>query len=425
MPKTRNSAPVHPIIGYMAEQPKLSALTTILANLVSKNLTDLHIHSDARVFVREMGQLKLARNFNGLTNKEGFLSDGNGYLQIEQALVPKFAKDFDSIVERGKTVQARIQRIPSANTAKLIVRVQPATPPQIDAVFKGSKFVRALEQCSGLIVFAGGIGAGKTTTAASLCAYLSERKGKHVMTLEDPVEYTLPQASHLDVIMPGAYRRLGMQPSTLNRWRSVFGEGQNSELVESNETSKGIDLYEGIRIAKRANIDALFVGEIRDAETRDECVDFAAAKEVIVTTIHAGSVSDAVLRLMKPSNRMDMPALKTSLSQVLAYVVYVALAYTSRGEPVPVYIGFNAQEPSIRSVLAGSDPAAIKSAITNQVTGLVSTSANDNAIPVREGVKMALAKGATKESVMAALPSEYLTEAIKDLIAGHHYEPAA
>jgi type II secretory ATPase GspE/PulE/Tfp pilus assembly ATPase PilB-like protein len=121
-----------------------------------------------------------------------------------------------------------------------------------------------LASSAGLIVIAGPSGAGKTTTLYASLARVRERSGdrRRIATVEDPVEHELPGALQVPV-----NRREGVSHARL------------------------------IQYLLRQDVDALAVGEVRDAETAAAAVEAALTGHLVLTTLHCRDASEALARL--------------------------------------------------------------------------------------------------------------------------------
>lgn len=121
----------------------------------------------------------------------------------------------------------------------------------------------ALSSRSGVIVIAGAVGTGKTTTAYASLRWLVKELKRCVVTLEDPIE------------------------------SEVAGIAQSQ--IDANV---GFDWQTGLRSLLRQDPEAMFIGEIRDAHTAQVAFRASMAGQLVVTTMHAPSVGEAWMRLL-------------------------------------------------------------------------------------------------------------------------------
>jgi len=122
--------------------------------------------------------------------------------------------------------------------------------------------LRLVSNHQGLILFCGATGTGKTTTLYSLAKYCSETLGRHVISLEDPVENS---QSHM------------LQ-------------------IQVNERA-GITYASGLKAILRHSPDVILIGEIRDEETAQIAVRASLSGHLVLSTIHAKDTVNCIYRL--------------------------------------------------------------------------------------------------------------------------------
>jgi type II secretory ATPase GspE/PulE/Tfp pilus assembly ATPase PilB-like protein len=122
---------------------------------------------------------------------------------------------------------------------------------------------RLLRQPSGLLLLTGPAGSGKTTTIYACLRYLAELGGRHIITVEDPVEQ----------IVPGIMQ------------------------TEVNE-ARGLDFAKAARHLLRQDPQVLVIGEIRDEETANIVVRATLTGHLVISTLHAGSCRGVFERLL-------------------------------------------------------------------------------------------------------------------------------
>ena len=118
----------------------------------------------------------------------------------------------------------------------------------------------------GLVLLAGDTGTGKTTTIAAMLDYINHRYAKHILTLEDPIEY-----------------------------------GHTDDKCVINQREIGLDVVNfavGIRQALREDPDVMLIGEIRDRESFTAAAQAAETGHLVFATIHASSTVTTISRLL-------------------------------------------------------------------------------------------------------------------------------
>ena len=145
------------------------------------------------------------------------------------------------------------------------------------------KIKKALKSDMGMILLTGPTGSGKTTTMYSMINYLNE-EGKNIVTIEDPVEYTIKGINQVNV-----------------------------------NYKAGVDFACGLRSILRQDPDVIMIGEIRDEETAQIAVRAAITGHLVLSTVHANNCLGTLNRLtdMGVPMYMVLDAVTAVLSQRL------------------------------------------------------------------------------------------------------------
>ena len=156
----------------------------------------------------------------------------------------------------------------------------------------------------GLVLIGGPTGSGKTTTMASLVEAINDREARHIITVEDPIEYDHPHG------------------------RSVI------EQIEIGIDAR--DFPTALRAAVRQAPDVIVVGEMRDPETMRIALQAAETGHLVFATVHTTDVAAAVSRITDafPSERQN--AVRQELAMALAAVLTQTLVPARTGGVIPV-----------------------------------------------------------------------------------------
>ncbi|MEQ8769582.1 MAG: type IV pilus twitching motility protein PilT [Phycisphaerales bacterium] len=141
----------------------------------------------------------------------------------------------------------------------------------------------------GLVLVTGDTGSGKSTTLASMIQAMNERYAKHIITLEDPVEYLFES---------------------------------DKCLIEQRELGRDMSSFaSGLKHALRQDPDIILVGEMRDLETASLAISAAETGHLVLSTLHTVNASQTVSRIidMYPAGQQNQ--IKSMLSTTLQAVV--------------------------------------------------------------------------------------------------------
>ena len=166
----------------------------------------------------------------------------------------------------GQEIELRLSTLPTAFGEKLVMRIFDPEVLVRDFAELGfsdddkARWNQMVSQPNGIVLVTGPTGSGKTTTLYGALTEIHDGRSK-IITIEDPVEYQLPGILQIPV----------------------------------NE-KKGLTFAKGLRSILRHDPDKIMVGEIRDHETAEIAVQSALTGHLVLTTVHANNVFDALGR---------------------------------------------------------------------------------------------------------------------------------
>ena len=212
----------------------------------------------------------------------------------------------------------------------------------------------------GLVLVTGPAGSGKSTTLACMVDQINKTKNKHIITLEDPIEY-------------------------LHR--------HNQSIVSQREIHVDTEDYvTALRASLRQSPDVILLGEMRDYETIEVAVTAAETGHLIFSTLHTIGAANTIDRIIDvfPANQQHQIALQLSLT--LQAVVSQQLVPTVDGDLVPVF-EIMTVTPAIRNMIRDNK--------IPQIDGLVYSSNTDSMISMDTGLLNLYKQGRiTKETAI-------------------------
>lgn len=170
-----------------------------------------------------------------------------------------------------ENVQLRVSIFPTTRGEKIVVRVFDPRDRRFDLPSLGFEdatlqgLLRVLKRTSGLLLFTGPTGSGKTNSMYSSLCYLTQRDGASISisTVEDPVEFNLPMVSQTQI-----------------------------------NSAQGFTYATALRSILRQDPQVIMVGEIRDPETAAIAVQAGLTGHLVISTIHSGVSAGAFTRLI-------------------------------------------------------------------------------------------------------------------------------
>ncbi|MBR2569942.1 MAG: PilT/PilU family type 4a pilus ATPase, partial [Paenibacillus sp.] len=171
----------------------------------------------------------------------------------------------------------------------IALRLIPTRIPELDSLHVPETLQQLCTKAQGLILVTGPTGSGKSTTLASLINYMNKKMRKHVITLEDPIEYL--HQNHFSVINQ---REIG-----------------HDSLSFAN----------GLRAALRQDPDVILVGELRDLETISIAITAAETGHLVFGTLHTPNAPATIDRILDvfPANQQGQ--IRIQLASVLIAIL--------------------------------------------------------------------------------------------------------
>jgi twitching motility protein PilT len=200
---------------------------------------------------------------------------------------------------------------PAAN-----IRALPAAPRRLAALNLPGEVEQLTRLRHGLVLLGGATGAGKSTTLAALVDEINRRDARHIVTIEDPIEY---EHAHQ---------------------RSVV------EQVEIGTDAP--DFPTALRAALRQAPDVIVIGEMRDPETMRIALAAGETGHLVFSSVHATDAPSAVSRLADSFPPERQPTIRQEMSMALAAVLTQTLLSSRKGGRVPaaelLMIGYGARQ---------------------------------------------------------------------------------
>ena len=310
----------------------MNRIDTLLEVTVDAGASDLHISSDHNPCIRVDGTIKFLADYPILTNED-----------IEETLneiMPdrnraEFEKDWDS--DFGYELEGigrfRVNVFRDAHGAGAVFRTIPEEIPTIEKL--GLSFADILKDLcmhtKGLIIVTGPTGSGKSTTLAAMIDLINRTRSEHLITIEDPVEFSHTSKGCLI----------------------------NQREVHRNTRSFNVAL----RAALREDPDIVLLGEMRDLETTEIALETAETGHLVLATLHTNTATSTVDRIIDkfPAGRQNQ--IRTLLSNTLTAVIAQTLCKRTDGGRVAaaeILIATSAVRAMIRDQKTHQLPTAIQ-----------------------------------------------------------------
>jgi len=270
----------------------------ILKNALTSKASDVHINAGSRPLFRI--HTAVGPSEFPVTTAENCAEIALGMMGEARWKEFQVKRDCDfsyAIAGVGRfRVNAHFQR----NTVALSIRTINDYVRPLEELFLPEVITKLTYMPRGLVLVTGPTGSGKSTTLAAMIDAIARREAGHVITLEDPVEYTLNSAK---------------------------------SCVEQREVGGDVPNFaSGLRHALRQDPDVILVGEMRDLETTSAAITAAETGHLVFSTLHTVNAPQTIERIIDiyPSDQQNQ--IRSMLANTLAAVISQTL-FKRRDKP--------------------------------------------------------------------------------------------
>jgi twitching motility protein PilT len=259
----------------------------LLSTVIQLKASDIHISVGQPPVIRHHGRMRK------LDAKVLDSDDTTGLMKsitpdrCQQELQEKGGADF--AIEFVDGYRFRVAIFKQKGTIGMVLRRIPSQFLSFEQIGMPDAIRSLIVKPRGLILVTGPTGSGKTTSLASMVNFLNQNYDRHVITLEDPIEY---------------YHKHGK--------------------CTVNQREIGVDcpsFKEGIRRALRMDPDIILVGEMRDLETIHAAIEAAETGHIVFATLHTSGAASTINRIIDVFPKEQQDQVRTQLSTALIGVL--------------------------------------------------------------------------------------------------------
>lgn len=293
-------------------------LTQLLAFAMQNNASDLHLSATMPPIIRVNGNMKRIKA-EPLESDE-IRSMLYSVMSEEQRADYERDLDLDIAISFGDKARFRVNAFNTRNGAAAVFRAIPSDIPTMTDLDLPPAIRKFANLEKGLVLVTGATGSGKSTTLSAIINHINVNKNKHILTIEDPVEF--------------------------------FHTSQQS-LINHREVGRDSKSFKAaLKSALREDPDVILVGEMRDYETISLAMTAAETGHLVFGTLHANSASKTIDRILDVFPTGDKPMARTMLSSSLEGVISQSLLKradgTGRVGAFEILVGTNAVRNLIR-----------------------------------------------------------------------------
>ena len=241
-------------------------LERVLSAARQLGASDVHLKAGLPPIFRIKGELRTVRDVPALS-KESIDAFAKQMMTEKQYAEFQHSWDMDLAYGTPDGVRYRVNCFQQRGFIGMVLRLIPPEVPPVADLNLPEVILKLAENKRGLVLVTGITGSGKSTTLATMVDYINQRKAAHIITIEDPVEYTFRDK------------------------RSVI-----------NQREVGFDtksFAKALRAALRQDPDVILIGELRDIETAEIALTAAETGHLVLSTLHTVDATETINRLIQ------------------------------------------------------------------------------------------------------------------------------
>ncbi len=309
-------------------------IETLLEECVKRNASDLHL---------QVGLAPILRVDGALTPVPGTPKLNNAMIESlvfttldenQQKILMK-DKEFDYSFEFGDLARFRVNAFHERGNLAAAFRLIPNKIQNITELGMPPVVETFADFPRGLVLVTGPTGSGKSTTLAALVDKINREKATHIITIEDPIEFT--------------------------------HKSQRSVVVQREVHYDTYSFSMALRSALREDPDVVLIGEMRDLETISAAITIAETGHLVFATLHTNSASQSIDRMIDVFPAHQQPQVRSQLANILMAICSQRLVPAVNGGRV-VAAEIMVANPAVRSL--------IRDGKSHQLDTVIQTGAN-------------------------------------------------
>ncbi len=260
----------------------------LLEECIKRNASDLHIQVGLPPILRIDGSLTPVNGIPALTEEmtEKLVFST---LDSEQRETLMKDKEFDYSFSFGSLARFRVNAFRERGNLAAAFRLIPNKIPTLEELALPQVVSTFADYPRGLVLVTGPTGSGKSTTLAALINKINHEKAVHIITIEDPIEFTY--------------------------------ESKRSLIVQREVHYDTFSFARALKSVLREDPDVVLLGEMRDLETMSSAITIAETGHLVFATLHTNSAAQSIDRMIDVFPAEQQPQIRSQLSNVLMAIL--------------------------------------------------------------------------------------------------------
>lgn len=262
---------------------------TDVKDKISKLIIKAYQHKASDLFIREK-MYPYIRNSLGKIEmlEDNFIKDSQMISFLEKVQQQLTIDDLDNDLDffiNIININCRCHFYKTFKGMAIAIRLLPDKIPSLDVLGLPESIKLLTDIKSGLIIVSGPTGSGKSTTIASIIDAINQKYNYHIITIEDPIEYTFED---------------------------------KKSIVSQISLGKNITNFaQGVKASMRENPNVIMIGELRTLEDIKVALFAAESGHLVITTLHADNVTDALDRVTNYEEKLKLKNLLANTFQAI------------------------------------------------------------------------------------------------------------
>ncbi|MBD3331061.1 PilT/PilU family type 4a pilus ATPase [Candidatus Peregrinibacteria bacterium] len=342
-------------------------LAKIFRTAVQYNASDIFISTGTKPTLRINGELVQISDHPDLTKKmaEDYLLE---IMTADQKARFQKALDLDFSIEIEDIARFRVNMFVQRKGISAVFRLVTSDIRTIEELGLPPQVKKTTQFKNGLVIVTGPTGSGKTTTLAALINEINKNQKKHIITIEDPIEFT---------------------------------HQNKSSMIQQREVGNHTHSFQAaLRSALRENPDVILVGEMRDLETISQAITAAETGHLVFATLHTSGCANSINRIIDSFPASQQNQVRAQLSESLEAVFWQTLIPTKdeKGRIAGLEIMF------VNNAIANM----IRKGNTHQINSVIETSTKEGMQTMKKAVTDLYEAGLiTEENALRNIPKEF------------------
>lgn len=256
----------------------------LLEEVVRKNASDLHLQVDLPPMLRLDGALTPFSGYPNL-NSEQVQRLVFSILDEDQQRILMKDKEFDFSFAFGDLGRFRVNAFHERGNLAASLRLIPNDIKTVTELGMPPVIQTFADYPRGLVLVTGPTGSGKSTTLAALVDKINTEKARHIITIEDPIEFT--------------------------------HKSKRSVIAQREVHYDTYSFSAALRSALRQDPDVVLIGEMRDLETISAAITIAETGHLVFATLHTNSAAQSIDRMIDVFPPHQQPQVRSQLANIL------------------------------------------------------------------------------------------------------------